>query len=301
MRRVILAALLLGCGSGGGADPDGGGDLPDAEPPSGRERIGYVEVIEDRYVFENTSNPYSRVGALFYDGRPPRFHREVMSEGPCTLRTYTPSLCTPECTDGLCVDTDVCEPWPTLVSAGRLTITGATVAIQIDPQNNYYYSQDPLPENLFDDDATIGATLAGADLPAMSLETGAVAAIAPALDNGKIVVPYPAGEDFVLTWPPAGDGSRVRVTINSNNLGHGNPYLAILECDVADSAGQVALPEAMLDAFPETLAWSACAGSDCPPSTIRRYRRDESPIGEDQAVELVVGTQVSFGVDHLLE
>jgi hypothetical protein len=125
--------------------------------------------------------------------------------------------------------------------------------------------------------------------------------MAPAISDGKITVPYPAGEDFVIAWTPAGDGGRVRVTLNSNNQGHGMPYLAIIECDVADSAGEVAIPAALLDAFPETSAWSVCAGTDCPPSTIRRYHRDGWPIGDDQEVVLEVGSQVDFGVDHTLE
>jgi hypothetical protein len=307
MRYSPVFLILCACGGGGSSgDPDAGVD-PDAETGPARERIGAVELVEDLYVYpaEGGGPPkesrWSNVTARFFDGRPPAFHRETMAEGACTLREYTPSLCTPECVDGLCVDENVCERWPTLVSAGRLTVTGANAAIEIDPVDGYYYSQSSLPEDLFADDAAVTAALAGAELPAMSLDAGGVAPIEVALPDGKIVVPYPAGEDFVLSWTPAGDASRVRVTLNSNNQGHGQPYLAIIECDVADGAGQVAIPEAMLDAFPETSAWRICAGTDCPPSTIRRYHRDGSPIGDDQEVELVVASQVSFGVDHVLE
>jgi hypothetical protein len=307
---TILVVLLCACGggsSGDDTDSDAGGDDPDANTGPARERIGVVEVVEDLYVSpgEGSDPPseyrWSNVTARFYDGRPPAFHRETMAAGACTMRVYTPSSCTPACTDGLCVDTNVCEPWPTPVSAGRLTITGARAAVPIDPVDGWYYTQEPLPEDLFDDDAEVTASLAGDALPAMSLDAGGTPPIVFPLPDGKITIPYPAGEDFVLSWTPAGDGSRVRVTLNSNNQGHGQPYLSIIECDVADSAGEVAIPEAMLDAFPETSAWRICAGTDCPPSTIRRYHRDGSPIGDDQEVELVVGSQVSFGVDHILE
>jgi hypothetical protein len=297
----FLLVLLCACGGGSSGGPDGGNDDPDAGTGPARERIGVVEVLEDLWTSVDGQYRWSTVGARFYDGRPPAFHRETMAAGACTMREYTPSLCTPECTNGLCVDTDVCEPWPTLVSAGRLTVTGANVPIQIDPKNGYYYPSGALPEDLFDDDADLGVSLAGDALPAMSLDARGVVPMAPAISDGKITVPYPAGEDFVIAWTPAGDGGRVRVTLNSNNQGHGMPYLAIIECDVADSAGEVAIPAALLDAFPETSAWSVCAGTDCPPSTIRRYHRDGWPIGDDQEVVLEVGSQVDFGVDHTLE
>ena len=302
-RFVWLVLAACGGGSSGGADA---GDDPDAGTGPGRERIGAIEIVEDRMVYPDEGGPgpeyrWSNVTARFYDGRPPAFHRVELEEGACTLRRYTPSSCNPACVDGLCVDENVCEPWPTQVSAGRLTVTGARVAVQIDPQNGWYYPSEPLPEDLFDDDAELTASLAGAELPAMSLDAAGTPPLVAAITDGKITVPYPAGEDFVLSWTPAGDGARVRVTLNSNNQGHGAPYLAIIECDVADAAGEVAIPETMLDAFPETRAWTVCAGSDCPPSSIRRYHRDTVPLGEDQEVELVVGSQVSFGVDHLLE
>jgi hypothetical protein len=265
--------------------------------------IGNVDVLEDRGVYDDGTGNYivSRrstvFGQLFRD-RPARFHREVMRSGACWLRTYTPSQCNPPCTDGLCVETDVCEPWPTRIDGGQLAVTGLNVPFTADFDGAYYYNQTQLPDDLFADAAAITATFAGGELPAMAIDAGGVPEIVADIVDGKIAIPYPAAQDFVVRWTPAGGNARVRVTYNSNNQGHGSPFNAILECDVADSAGEVALPAAMLDAFPETRVWTICAGSDCPPSTIRRYRRGTAPIGTDQEVELVVASQFSFGVDH---
>lgn len=305
--RTPLVVLLLIAACGGGASPDGpdagDDDRPDAD--TGRELIGSIDVTEDLSILDDGSGPTeyrsARVGARFYDGRAPSFHREAMRAGACTLSTYTRSQCTPACTDGLCVETNVCEAWPTLVSAGRLAIAGLAVALTIDPQLNDYYPDDALPENLFADDAAVTATLAGADLPAASIDASGVPALATDIVDGQLIAPYPAAADVVIHWTPAGDGSRVRVTLNSNNQGHGMPFLAVLSCDVADAAGEVALPAAMLDAFPETDNWMVCAGTDCPRSTIARYHRGAAPVGADHEIELRVANQLSFGVVHTLE
>lgn len=296
--RLIWLIALAACGDDPGVPVDAPSeDAPDAGTP--RARIGWVDIYEDRFLYEDGTGPMesrrSQVTAQFFQGRPPSFHHQTMAAGACVLREYTPSLCDPACTDGLCVQPDVCEPWPQLISAGRLTVTGLETAVTIDPQSGYYYPPGVLPADLFDDAARVTASLAGADLPAMSLATDAVPALAAAIPNAGITLE--PGQDHTIHWTPAGTG-RIRVTLNSNNQGHGHPYLAIIECDADDDAGQLTIASALVDAFPETRAWRVCAGSDCPPSTLRRYRRAESPVGADQAVELMVASQISFGVEH---
>jgi len=221
-----------------------------------------------------------------------------MRAGDCVLRTSDVASCTPACTTGLCIATDVCEPFPTYVSAGRLTLTGLRTALQIDPRDNFYYVDSPLPPDLFADGAAVGASLAGATIPALTLRTGGVAAPTPDITGGKLVVPYPALADVVVRWTPAPGDARVRLTLNANNRGHGMPYVAIIECDVADAAGQLTIARALLDAFPDTRAWSVCAGNDCPPSNLTRYRRAAVPVGAEE-VELVVASSFTFGIEHM--
>jgi len=298
---LLFLFTVVGCGGDDDAAGPDAGDAPDADP--GRAHAGSIRVIEQRSVYDDgggtpTTYRSSATQASFHVGGAPRFHREAMRDGACVLHTYTPSSCTPACTDGLCVDTDVCEPWGTLASAGRLTVAGLTVAVAIDPASGYYYPQAQLPEDLFADDATVTATLAGDEIGAATLTAGGVRPIVTAFEAGELDVPYPAGGDVAVRWTPAGDGSRVKVTINANNQGHGMPYLAILTCDVADADGEVQLPEAMLDAFPATEAWTICAGTDCPRSTITRYQRDAVPVGDDLELELIVGSTFDFGVNH---
>jgi hypothetical protein len=301
----FVTILIVSCGG------DAGSSEPDATPLDGapdssvvRERSGSIDVTEDRWLHTEDGGGgetlTSTVGARFYDGREPSYHREAMRWGDCVLKRYPNVSCTPACTTGLCVETNVCEPFPTYVSAGRLTITGLRTAVQIDPQQNLYYPQSQLPSELFADDATVTASLAGATLPALSITTQGVRPIAPSITGGKLVVDYPATADTVVTWTPSGGDERVKLVLNANNRGHGQPYLAIIECDVADSAGRIAIAAAIMNAFPETDAWTICAGTDCPPSRLTRYRRGAVLVGERE-VDLLVQSQVTFGVEHHLE
>lgn len=299
----FVSVLLVACGGddSGSGDPDA--TTLDGAPDSSvvRERSGSVVVTEDRWAHTADAGGgetlSGQVSARFYDGREPAYHREAMRSGDCVLQTYTNASCTPACTTGLCVDTNVCEPFPEYVSAGRLTISGLRTQVQIDPQQSWYYPDGPLPNDLFADNASITATLAGATLPAMSIMTNGVPPIAPAITGGKVVAPYPATSDVVVPWTPSGGDERVRLTLNANNRGHGQPFVAIIECDVADSAGQIAIAPAIMNAFPETEAWYICAGTDCPPSRLVRYRRGATLVGERE-VDLIVGSSFTFGIEH---
>jgi hypothetical protein len=297
MRKLIWLPFVVACGSDPGTP--GIDAAPNIDASTGREVIGTIHLYEERMVYDDAGTPrenrWVQGWAYYYVGRPPRWHEEVARAGECVLLRYTPSLCTPECTTGLCVETDVCEPFPTYQSAGALTLTGLAVPVTLEGADGYYYNQQVLPEDVFADDAVVTAHLSGAAYPAHAITAGGVPEIVPAITLGKIRLV--AGQDHTLRWTPAAGDARVHVTINANNRGHGAPYLGIIECDSADSAGQVTIAAALVDGFPETQAWEACAGSDCPPSTIRRYRRGVTAIGDADA-ELIVASQFSFGVDH---
>jgi hypothetical protein len=287
MKKLVCLFALAACGSPAASDDDA--VTPDAGTP--REQVGAVTVTED------TRWQTAHVLGQLYDGDGPSFHHVEATDGACTLLRYSPSNCDPACTDGLCTAPDVCTPWPTLLSAGRLTIDGLATSVTIDPVGNYYYEQNPLPSNLFDDDAHVTAHLAGADLPAMDFATTGVPPLHPDYPDDKIMLT--PGADYTLAWTPAGSG-RVRVELNANNQGHGMPYLAIIRCDVPDAAGEVVVPHALIDAFPETQAWEVCAGTDCPPSLLTRYHAASFALDDDREIDFIVQSQYAFGVDHVL-
>jgi len=297
-RRWLWLAVVAACGGGGNAAIDAP-PAADAGPDGGmpRQVIGGIDVREDRIVTDFGAPMETRradvSGELFQDP-PVGFHTQTMASGACVLLEFTPAFCDPFCADGVCIDPGVCQPWPIRVSGGRLDLAGLTEAVSIDPQDGYYYA-GVLPDELFADDAHVVATLAGADLPSMTLATEGVVALETAIPSAGIKLE--PGQDHLVAWTPAG-GGRIRLTLNSANQGHGQPYLAIIECEADDANGQLTIPAALVDGFPATTPAQICVGHDCPLSRIRRYHRGTAPIGADRAVELVVASQVSFFVEH---
>ena len=297
---ALIALVMAGCGDdGGGAAVDAGVDGPQE---AAREVIGTIDVYEQRQIYIDDDviqdSLWSNIRAAFYDGGPPQWHREVARAGACVLKRYTPSLCEPACTDGLCVETNVCERFPALIAAGRLIVNGLTVGFRVAGIDGFYYPDTQLPVDLFADDATVSAEIiGGGGIPGFTVATRAVPPLKGAILDGKLtLVP---GHDATVSWTPAAGDSRVRLTLNANNRGHGQPYLGIIECDVADAAGEVTVAASLIDGFPETQAWRICAGTDCPPSTLRRYRRATFPVDE-RDIELIVASEIAFGVDHIL-
>jgi len=298
MLRWFIPAVVFAsaCGDGSATPTFDAAPTVDAGPAVPIR--GSVQLLELALDGPGGPNAYASVSAQFFDGERSNYHALVDDDGTCQRWTFTPTFCDPACDQGFCND-GVCIPYPTLVGSGALTITGLTEPLELAPKGDIYYAPAALPTNLFADDATIAATLAGdADgLPALALSTRGTPPLALTISDGKIAMPN--GTPHTLRWTPASNdpSARVHVTINANNLGHGSPYLGIIECDVSDGAGQVTIPAAMIDAFPATEAWEACAGSDCPFSHATRYHRDQAAV-DGGAVELVVGNRVLFGVDH---
>jgi hypothetical protein len=302
---LAVSGTLGGCDDAAAEDPraDAGPHI-DAGPEA--TSLGEILVLEQRDGFDAPGGfepvEYASVTARLRGTPDVGWHHVAMDDGTCRLSTFTPSACEPYC-DGVCVDTNDCRAYPLLVSAGTLTLTGlASGTLTLHPQDfdNFYYAPAELPDDLFADDATIRASAAGgtgdSSLPAFSLETRAVAPIVAEITRNEIQLAN--GVDHVVKWTPAGDaGTRMRLVLNANNQGHAQPYLAIIECDVYDDAGQIRIPAAMIDAFPETENWTACAGNDCPRSWLRRYHRADVPV-EAGAVSLEVATQLGLGVEH---
>lgn len=309
MRRALLCSLLLGtvaCGGDDAAttvDASSDGALDGALDPDGGTAgpgLGTLRAVEERWINPETGamSAVSRFDGWYFDGPQLPWHREVARSGACVLRRYARAFCDPACTLGaVCVDTDVCLAPPRFQSAGDLTVTGLAVPVQVDSTTGYYQYTDELPPDLFTDGATVTATLAGDVVPTHTLTARGVPPLVAAIGNYRTLTP---GQDHTITWTPAGGDARVRLLFNSNNAGHGAPYFGIIDCDVPDADGQITVAAALVDGFPETGPWQACAGSDCPPSTLSRYQLATVTTTVGTA-ELIVASQLSFGVEHSLE
>ena len=103
----------------------------------------------------------------------------------------------------------------------------------------------------------------------------------------------------MVSWD-GGSDARVRLTLNADNQAHGLPYRAIVECDAEDT-GQLVVPQELVEAFPAVPrppdGEVVCAGTDCPPSRLVRYRA--ARISEqDLEVEIRVESAVQFWIEH---
>jgi hypothetical protein len=294
MALLMMCCLIVACDRDESIVADAGPDAPRTDGGFGAgDESGRITIRE------RPGGPPSLFGELVTGGLP-RWHVETMRMGGCRLLEYQPAFCDPPCT-GVCGEGNVCTPYPEYVSAGNITVSGMRAQVTLTPSGCgfcsggvQYFSLESHPNDLFDDDAAITASAPGAAFPAFSVSAGGVPPLQAPFAGDKITIVD--DQDHTITWTSAGSDARVRLTLNANNQGHGAPYLGILECDGEDT-GSLVVPGALIAGFPETMAWEACAGSDCPRSTLMRYHRGTVEAGGG-LVELLVGSEIQFGVDH---
>ena len=293
---TFILPLLVACG-GGSSSPDSGPPRDAADPdPLFASSHGSLRIVEGVGLSEEGDYSYTRASGHLGAEAPVSAHDETMRAGACRLLEFEVATCDPWC-DGICVATNVCQPWPSFESAGAITITGLETALTMTPRdaiNWYDASVYPLPENLFGAGAVITATAAGATIAGFSIEATGVADLEADIDGINLTIED--GADAVVTWSPGDGGDRVRLTINSRNQGHGLPYDAILECDGPDD-GSLTIPQALVEAMPALSGQMICVSVDCPLSTMARYSRGTTTV-DGREIELVIASEIQFGVVH---
>lgn len=306
---LFLVAVLSGCGDGGsgsdagsddagdsGDSGDGGGDGPDGSIGPGEPADGQFTVVETHFgedVFQ-TGNAFGSI----LDPRP-RYHLLEDSAGACQMWELTSASCDP-CL-GIC-DVDGNCVVPDELSAGDVTVEAVGWSTVMRHQDYGYYPTEVLPTELYAEGDEVALTAAGGgDVAAFSLSARGAEPIAMELERGQPegdldMLRIEDGADFELTWSPVVSGTRVRLAILSNNRGHGLPVDVFIECE-ADDTGRMVVPRALVEAFPDKPYQNACAGSDCPPSSLMRFRADRVEIG-GRDIELRVGSQRQFIMVH---
>jgi len=241
----------------------------------------------------------ARVGGTVFDGPWPTYHVAQIEQGACRYLEFVQGFCDPPCDNfQFCNHLDECEDYPSGLSGGTLTFTGLGDDIVIPPDEwnvGYYWGPWDLPGDIFDEGDPIGASLTGADFPAVTLEAEGVAAMDT--DIADALWPMVDGQDAEITWTPGTDPEAcVRVLINGANNSHGMPLNHVIWCETEDT-GAVTIPQALVEAFPLGSWPEICVGHDCPPSELVRYRRDAATVPQG-IVELEVVSRIYFGYDH---
>lgn len=302
MRRRLLLFLTLFAAcqgtSGGNLDLPDAAQNEEADGGGGSAPVlGAIQVTEVHAPFGDSGLVQGTLWEPDFTG----FHSEVMNDGTCRLLTYEPSFCDPGCEVGMCID-GICREYP-VIDAGALTVTGLAMGdVVVEPQEfpfaGYGYWAVLEQADLFAAGDPVTVSAPGADFPGFEMSAAGTSPLELVLENDEIAVPN--GADYTFSWPssPDNDAERLRLTLNSNNQTHGGPNLAIIECDVAAADGELTIPQAMIEMFPATEHWEACAGGDCPPSRALLYQRGTGGTADGGAVELRVGSEVVFYVVH---
>lgn len=284
---VVLLRVLVGCGGASGGPPDAG---IGADASGGA--AGEITVLDGGGLGHMWFAP------VVFGGFPDvasSWYTEVATAGACRLLAYAPGSCEPACT-GVCVAPGECRAWPRYRSAGELTVDGLAAPVQLAaPFDGRYVTYGGLPDPLFASGATISLAAAGAEIPAFTVSTGAVARLSiPAFDADLVAV-LADGADTELAWPDPDPTARVHVVVHSGGAIHGLPPATFLECDAADT-GTLAIPRAIVEALPG-LGTGCTKGHDCAKLGVMRYHRAVVATAAGDAA-LVVGAGRNYPVMH---
>ncbi len=297
-RYLLFASLLSFACSGGGAskaDGGGGGGNADANRSDGgaAQGCGKTAGTESRFdvgvgTFLMRSADW---GATFSGGVlasvPNPWHQEAERDGQCRLLRYEASFCTPACEFGQACIEGTCRQYPSSVSVGALTLTGATtspVVLQPGQGARYdWFTEDPVAEGT---DIEISAE--GATGPVFSLATCTVSAPTPAADWDALLEARQDGADVTLSWSNPEPSARFYLRMTTGIGTHGGISPVEIECEGRDT-GSLTLSGSYLDALYDD-GWSC---GECGTNTLHRYYFDEETTSAG-VVQLQTRSSVDF-------
>ncbi len=288
---ALLSSITCGGSHGGAGDNDGGngdgdGDgTPDFEPVAAELRIIETTPID------GSTGIYSTINARFASSAPLNVHTEVDRQGSCRLLTYDASpRCNPPCLNGLCTDTNRCEPFPARLTAGTITLSGLANDQTLFPDSlgNYFFDSTA---KLFSPATTVTASIAGGDIDGFSQTLRAPSATSHlVIDGAGLGFPnFKRNTDFEFTWSNPDTSARVRLFMAADNA-HGQPSAAIIECDSPDT-GSLTVPAALLNEFIDPQNWTC---GDCPTHRLTRYRSTTVSLSNGEKFKFVIGNDVHF-------
>jgi hypothetical protein len=211
-------------------------------------------------------------------------HMTVANQaGDCALLTNYQRLldmCNPPCgADEYCAGV-TCLPYPPHWNVGTITLSGLNTAAELQPDEHDNYLEQTLPADLFDQGAAITVSAAGGELGGFQLSATGLAPL-----DADTTVDLIAGQPTVISWTPGTVDARVQVFLRTG-IHRPTPPSAAVFCEVDDSAGQIVIPAAIVDAF------RSAAMLNQQPCELMRYSQDiQNPFGQ---VELRVANVVSL-------
>jgi len=194
---------------------------------------------------------YTSVVGKMYDGpSPPNMvFEEIASSGSCRLYKRLYPFCNPDCGgQGVCVKGDSCQPYPSSVNIGAVTISGlktkdGNTGFSMDPINNtYQFTSIAFPPCNEGNVITLNAA-GSSSMSAFTLTIKGISPLTLLNDTIKMI----DGQPINLRWtPPTVTGiSTIFVLIDISY--HGGTK-AKIECDGSDN-GSLTIPAALLDSL----------------------------------------------------
>jgi len=256
----LAGFALINCDSQARHDPgdDGGtdGDVADAADDAGDAgddagdsggRFPFeIELAESRSANAPATSAFAWVTNL--DGDDDAWI-PTLTVGDCVYNTPQPEgFCDPACVlPQMCRHDNTCGPPPDAVSAGDIVMTGLRVGLTLRPVEPYLYYEaawnpEPADGDLFAGGDVLTATAAGGAVPAFTVSTLGVDALATELPCPLTLTP---GTDLEVTWTPGGGDDRVVFSLQSGN--HGIQFSSVV-CTTADD-GQLRVDASLIDAF----------------------------------------------------
>lgn len=235
-------------------------------------------------------------GKLFDGESPGTVVWELASEsGDCRLLTPRVPYCAEPCGgSAACVEDDTCQPYPTPMGAGDITVTGIAVASG-DPS----FTMAPIADNYqppagttlvypgFEEGDAIALSASGdpsgEQIGAFDLEGAGIAPLE--LTHGEVTLD--AAADIALSWVAAGGSVDSEVHVKLDISHHGGTK-GMIECVTADS-GALDVPAALVSGLLDL----GVAGF---PTIIITRRATTSVTTSAGRVDLVVSSGIEEGV-----
>ncbi len=248
--KGALALLAIAACGGGGSDPDAQGpdsSTSDTTPLVGTFQVSLVPAITTG---GTTAPAYSSLLGKVYNGAPLDaivWETAATVEG-CTLRTPRVPFCATPCgSSAVCVENDMCKPYPMSQTIGTVTATGIATAsgdatFTMDPIANTYQppASMPLAYPAFREGEKLELVSSGsAFAPSFTVGTRGVAA----LNITNTTIALQSGTPLALTWiAPTATGSKIHIKLD---ISHHGGSKGKIECDVADS-GSVSIASGLI-------------------------------------------------------
>ena len=172
------------------------------------------------------------------------------TEGDCELRTPRVPFCDPGCDSSeACVEDDVCQPYPTAIEVGTVTVAGVTTTagtdtFEMEPIAGYYQPAADVdlawPPFAEGDEVTFAAS-GNSTAPAFTMTARGIVPLEVTSDT----ITFTDGEAVELTWTPASAPDRSVINL-SVNISYHSGTKGLIACQTPDT-GALELSGGMLD------------------------------------------------------